>query len=519
MTDHVAVLLLDLALILLIAHAFGALARRFGQPPVIGEILAGILLGPTLFAGGLSAVVIPADVRPLLSPLANVGVALFMFLVGLELDRSLLTAGRRVMTGVALSATLVPFALGALLAWHLLDRHETTHPLGFVLFLGVAMGATAFPVLARILTDRGLRKTPLGALSLGIAAIGDVVVWSVLTGVVVLVGGTGSEWRLLLTVPYAAVLLFVVRPLLRRLGTRRATSGADTRRLVVITIGVLASGGATEWLGLHFAFGAFLFGFVFPKDTDSRLRADVARRVGSITSVLLPVYFVTAGLKVDLSTIDVSGFLDLALVLLVAVVGKGGRRLRRGAPAPGAPARRGVPRRAVEHARPDGTRHPHHRVATGPAPGGPVLADGRHGPGDHRDDRAAADAGRPGERAPLAPRTGRRRGAPRRGAPHRTRWPVTGTPVTPDASDHRGRRSSGRSGWNVGRCSAWRGRACPSRSSGGSSSGATSGGGSAPPRSSWGPSASPSSSTRSGWAPARWARPASSGSGCWRCPR
>ncbi|MBY8849512.1 cation:proton antiporter [Saccharothrix longispora] len=324
MTDHVAVLLLDLALILLIAHAFGALARRFGQPPVIGEILAGILLGPTLFAGGLSAVVIPADVRPLLSPLANVGVALFMFLVGLELDRSLLATGRRVMTGVALSATLVPFALGALLAWHLLNRHETTHPLGFVLFLGVAMGATAFPVLARILTDRGLQTTPLGVLSLGIAAIGDVVVWSVLTGVVVLVGGTGSEWRLLLAVPYAAVLLFVVRPLLRRLGTRQATSGTDTRRLVVITIGVLASGGATEWLGLHFAFGAFLFGFVFPKDTDSRLRADVARRVGSITSVLLPVYFVTAGLKVDLSTIDVSGFLDLALVLLVAVGGKGG---------------------------------------------------------------------------------------------------------------------------------------------------------------------------------------------------
>jgi len=323
-TDHVAVLLLDLALILLLAQAFGALARKLGQPPVIGEILGGILLGPTLFSGELSAVLIPTDVRPLLSPLANVGVALFMFLVGLELDRSLLATGRRVMTGVALSATLVPFALGALLAWYLLGSYETGHSLGFVLFLGVAMGATAFPVLARILSDRGLQQTPLGTLSLGIAAIGDVVVWSVLTGVVVLVGGTGSEWRLLLAVPYLAVLLFVVRPLLRRLATRWAASGTDTRRLVAITVGVLASGGATEWLGLHFAFGAFLFGFVFPKDADSGLRADVARRVGSITSVLLPVYFVTAGLKVDLSTIGVSGVLDLGLVLLVAVGGKAG---------------------------------------------------------------------------------------------------------------------------------------------------------------------------------------------------
>ncbi|MGM1065530.1 cation:proton antiporter [Saccharothrix sp. Mg75] len=324
MSDHVAVLLLDLALILLLAQGFGALARRLGQPPVIGEILCGILLGPTLFSGGLSAAVIPTDVRPLLSPLANVGVALFMFLVGLELDRSLLATGRRVMTGVALSATLVPFALGAALAWYLLGSYGTRHELGFVLFLGVAMGATAFPVLARILADRGIQQTPLGTLSLGIAAIGDVVVWSVLTGVVVLVGGTGSEWRLLLAVPYLAVLLLVVRPLLRRLAARWTASGADTPRLVAITVGVLASGGATEWLGLHFAFGAFLFGFVFPKDADSGLRADVARRIGTITSVLLPVYFVTAGLKVDLSTIGGSGVVDLLLVLLVAVGGKAG---------------------------------------------------------------------------------------------------------------------------------------------------------------------------------------------------
>jgi len=324
MTDQVALLLLDLALILLLAHTFGALARRLGQLPVIGEILAGILLGPTLFAGGLSATLIPTDVRPLLSPLANVGVALFMFLVGLELDRTLIATGRRVMLGIALSATIVPFALGTALAWYLLSSHETGHRLGFVLFLGVAMGATAFPVLARILADRGLQQTPLGTLSLGVAAIGDVIVWSVLTGVVVLVGGTGTEWRLLLAIPYAAVMVLAVRPLLRRLCAPRTAPGTDTRRLLIITIGVLASGGATEWLGLHFAFGAFLFGFVFPKDTDGHLRDELARRVGSITSVLLPVYFVTAGLKVDVAGIGGSGLVDLALILLVAVGGKAG---------------------------------------------------------------------------------------------------------------------------------------------------------------------------------------------------
>ncbi|WP_367127808.1 cation:proton antiporter [Saccharothrix sp. HUAS TT1] len=323
MTDQVALLLLDLALILVLAQAFGALARRLGQPPVVGEILAGVLLGPTLFAGQFSALLIPTDVRPLLTPLANVGVALFMFLVGLELDRSLIASRRRVVIGVALSATLVPFALGSGLAWYLADTYRTGNQLGFALFMGVAMGATAFPVLARILTDRDLQRTPLGALSLGIAAIGDLLVWTVLTGVVALVGGTGSEWRLTLALPYLAVMLFAVRPLLARLAARW-TSGADARLLVVITTGVLASGGVTEWLGLHFAFGAFLFGFVFPKGAGSDLRSDVARRVGSITSVLLPVYFVTAGLKVDLSGVGASGLVDLALVLVVAVGSKVG---------------------------------------------------------------------------------------------------------------------------------------------------------------------------------------------------
>ncbi|MBN9743467.1 cation/H(+) antiporter [Amycolatopsis sp. A1MSW2902] len=315
MTDQVALLLVDLALILLIAHLFGAAAGKLGQPAVIGEIVAGIALGPTLFAGQLSTTLIPPDVRPLLAPMADVGVALFMFVIGLELDRSLINERRRVIVAIAASATLVPFALGSTLAWYLLPAYPTEHRLGFVLFLGVAMGATAFPVLARILADRKLRGTPLGTMSLGIAAIGDVVVWTVLTGVVALVGD-GNPARLLFAVPYLAVMLLAVRPLLSRLLTTTATP-----RLLVVTVGVLASGGATEWLGLHFAFGAFLFGFVFPKNAD---QVGTARQVSTITSVLLPVYFVTAGLRVDLSDLVGTRLLDPVLVLLVAVVGKAG---------------------------------------------------------------------------------------------------------------------------------------------------------------------------------------------------
>lgn len=187
-----AMLLLGLAVIVGVARLLGALARRLRQPAVIGEILGGILLGPTLFDGEITSFLFPADVRPSLTTLANVGVCVFMFLVGLEFNRGLLRGQGRIAVSVSLSAVVLPFALGALLALHLVADHPTGDRLAFVLFLGTAMSVTAFPVLARILTDKGLIDTPIGGLALAAAAVDDVLAWSMLAAVAALAGAGGA---------------------------------------------------------------------------------------------------------------------------------------------------------------------------------------------------------------------------------------------------------------------------------------------------------------------------------------
>ncbi|WP_238606681.1 cation:proton antiporter [Amycolatopsis sp. Poz14] len=187
--DLVLALLFDLALIIALAQVLGAVARRLGQPPVIGEILAGLLMGPTLFGGAIARTVFPVDVRPSLTALANVGVAVFMFVVGLELERGLLRGQGRVAVTVAMGSIVVPFGLRVLLASHLARDHANGNRLGFVLFLGAAMSVTAFPVLARILADRGMINTPLGGLALACAAVDDVLAWSLLAVVVAPAGG------------------------------------------------------------------------------------------------------------------------------------------------------------------------------------------------------------------------------------------------------------------------------------------------------------------------------------------
>ncbi len=321
----VPALILDLAVIVALAWVLGALARRLGQPAVIGEILGGILLGPTLFGGAITTNLFPAGVRPPLATLANVGVCVFMFLVGLELDRNLLRGQARIATTVSLSAVVLPFALGAVLALYLVDIHPTGHRLAFVLFLGTAMSVTAFPVLARILTDRGLLHTPIGGLALACAAVGDVLAWSMLAVVVALAGAGHDSWRILLVLPYVAAMLWVVRPLLARLAVRYPLTGrlAGAGALFAMVVGLLLSAGATDRMGLHAIFGAFLFGFIMPREGAGSLRERALRWLGRACSVLLlPVFFMVAGLKVDLSSVDGTDLGELGLILLVAVGGK-----------------------------------------------------------------------------------------------------------------------------------------------------------------------------------------------------
>jgi Kef-type K+ transport system membrane component KefB len=319
-----AILLADLALIVLLARVIGRLARACGQPAVIGEIVLGILLGPTLFNGAIAGALFPTDVRPYLSALANLGLVLFMFVVGLEFDFSRLRGYTRITGATVAGGTLVPFALGVLLSLYLAGEHAPSNPLAFTLFIGVAVSVTAFPVLARILTDRGMNRSRIGAIALTSAAVCDLVAWTMLAVVQMIAGqDQHNGWLVLLIVPYAAVLVGFVRPLLKRFLRTRA-GPLRTGSLVVVLTGAFGSAAVSQLIGLHAVFGAFLFGLVIPRFDDVGFRAEVLQSTSVTTSLLLPVYFIVAGLNVDLSKVDATGWLELALIMVVAVAGKFG---------------------------------------------------------------------------------------------------------------------------------------------------------------------------------------------------
>ncbi|MGW5714856.1 cation:proton antiporter [Amycolatopsis sp. NPDC003865] len=320
---QVAILLCDLALIVVLARLAGRLARVLGQPAVIGEIVAGILAGPSLFHGAVANTLFPVGIRPHLTGLASVGLVLFMFAVGLEFDHERLRGSGRVAVATALGALLLPLVLGCGLALVLAGRHHPGDRLGFVLFIGVALSITAFPVLARILTDRGMNRTLLGTIALSAAAVCDLAAWTMLAAVQALAGGTGApHWLVLLVLPFGGLLFFGVRPALRRLLTRRAGAHPNYGHYAIVLAGLLVSAAMTQLAGLHYVFGAFLFGLAMPRRGTAKVREDLLHRAQATTALLLPVYFIVAGLNVDLSHVGAGGWLELAAIIAVAVTGK-----------------------------------------------------------------------------------------------------------------------------------------------------------------------------------------------------
>ena len=375
--DPIVQVALCLAVILIVGKVVSAFCRRIGQPVVIGEIIAGVMLGPSLlglFPGDLEEKLFPLDVRPFLKLVAQVGLILFMFIVGLEVDLAVVRrSGKRAMS-ISLTSIVIPLALGIFVLGPTLhgahgcvemtkavaaERHYTSADLcshaapgrmddtlarvqgkamgdyrvpffPFALFMGVAMCGTAFAVLARILAERNMFKIPLGALLVACAAVDDVMAFTLLAFSAAVASGSGIPAIGLMLVELAAfvVVLFVlVRPLLDRFVVQqfRDTGSLTLDRLGLLFIGLMLCSYATAMIGVHEIIGAFLFGVVIPRANAEGIFHEIAHRVEGVSlGLLLPVFFVIAGQSVDVTQLTGADILPLALICACAFVGKFG---------------------------------------------------------------------------------------------------------------------------------------------------------------------------------------------------
>ncbi|HZI03556.1 MAG TPA: cation:proton antiporter, partial [Archangium sp.] len=331
--NALSLLIVQLVVIIGLSRLIGRGARWLGQPLVIAEVLAGILLGPSLLgwlAPEALTTLFPASTMPVLKMLSQVGLILFMFLIGLELDPRVLRGQGRASLFISHTSILVPFALGALAALVLHPRvSEPSVPFSsFVLFMGAAMSVTAFAVLARILSEHGLLRSKVGMLALTCAAVDDVTAWCLLAFVVSLVRASDllhAVYTTLFALLYVGFMLGLVRPFLARLGARVANKEGLTQNVVALTLMMLlASAWATERIGIHALFGAFLFGLIIPKE-GGLAEALVEKLEDVVVVLLLPVFFAYSGLRTQAGLLEgASDWALCGLILLVACVGKFG---------------------------------------------------------------------------------------------------------------------------------------------------------------------------------------------------
>jgi Kef-type K+ transport system membrane component KefB len=330
--DMLASVLLALVVVILAARTVGAVFAWLRQPPVIGEVLAGILLGPSLLgrlAPQVSSYVFPPGMLPTLGVLAQIGVILFIFLVGLELDTGLIRRHSLTAAAISVASMTTAFAGGVALALWLYPRLSTSDvPFAlFALFLGVAMSVTAFPVLVRILTDRGIERTEVGALAISCASVDDAAAWCLLA-LVSSVSGSRPDagwWTVGLSAVYVVFMVAAVRPAVRGVIRRHERLGVPTQAsLGLMVLAMLVSALATERIGIHALFGAFVLGAVVPHD--SRLVRELARKLQDLVVVLfLPAFFALTGLRTQLGALDGAAQWGLCLAITaVACLGKFG---------------------------------------------------------------------------------------------------------------------------------------------------------------------------------------------------
>lgn len=317
-------ILLQLIAILIIVQIFGYLCKRVGQQWVIGEILAGLALGPSLlgaFFPGVQNSLFPSSSLPTLGTLGDIGLVLYMFGLGARLDVHLLIGQSRKAVLTSLSGIFLPLVLGATLAFFLFHSLAGQHAtqLSFVLLVGIAIAITAFPVLARLLTERQMLGTRIGTLALTCAAVDDVVAWCLLALVIAVVHAQGLPAVALtigLVILFAIGMLLIVRPLLS-FAARHIQSGPLLAVLCIIVL--LGAAFITNALGIHPVFGAFLAGIVLPR---KGVLVELVRNIDQVNSVLfLPLYFVYTGLHTQIGLIQSPGLWLICLVILAAACG------------------------------------------------------------------------------------------------------------------------------------------------------------------------------------------------------
>lgn len=333
-TTVLLVVLFDIALIIGLARCMGMLFSRINQPPVMGEIIAGILLGPSLLgwlAPATLKTLFPAEVMPYIYLLSQIGLIFFMFLVGLEVSPEMMRGRLRVAILTSNASVVVPFGLGILLALTVLQPLQPNtvgSSLAYALFLGASMAVTAFPVLARIITERNLQQTPLGLLALTCASVDDITAWCLLAMAIIAArsGNILSAWPILVGITLFAVLMLTLGQ--RWLGTvmhRWERQGElSLEKQTIIYVLVILSAIATELLKIDVIFGGFLLGVIMPKDL--QVTAYLKTRIQDfVTIFLLPLFFAYSGINTQIGLVNTPTLWGLTtLILVAAILGKYG---------------------------------------------------------------------------------------------------------------------------------------------------------------------------------------------------
>lgn len=326
-----SVLLLQIIIILITIRISGWLCKKIGQPAVIGEILSGIVLGPSLlgyYFPGFFANVFPPHSLGSIQMLSQIGLVLFMFIVGMELN--LKTVRNRASNALIIShaSIIFPFTCGVLLAYFLFPLYETKNIsfLSFALFIGISMSITAFPVLARIVQERGIHKTHIGPIVITCAAVDDITAWCILAAVIAIVKAgslTSSFFVIFLAIVYVLVMLKIVRPFIQRIADSQTDNGKLSRSYIAFfIILLLLSSFTTEAIGIHALFGAFLMGVIMPKS--AKFRSLLTSKMEDIVLIVfLPLFFVFTGLRTQIGLLnDISLWGICLLITVVAILGK-----------------------------------------------------------------------------------------------------------------------------------------------------------------------------------------------------